>query len=62
MGALPIEPLLGHGALLLLRLQRLLVLLAPCALCCFAWHGDFGIRNYQMCKKVGSKADAQVLR
>lgn len=45
MGALPVEPLLGHGALLLLRLQRLLVLLALCALCCFAWHGDFGMRN-----------------
>lgn len=62
MGALPVELLLRHCALLLLRLQRLLILLAPCALCWLAWHGDCGIRNYRMCKTVGSKVDAQVLR
>jgi hypothetical protein len=58
MGALSIESLLGHCALLLLRVQRLLILLAPCTLCWFAWHGGSGIRNYPMCRQVGSEADA----
>ena len=43
MGALSVEFLLWQGGILLVSLQRLLVFLAPSALCWFAGHGDLNV-------------------